>query len=889
MFDVEKVLQKEFKAWRRSPQRATAALRRWAPQLGAARLVQLLGAMKQTSLETNVYHFGAAISACASWLTALELLKFMKLQQVQPNVVVYGGAIGLCDWPMALHLLDQMHQDQVAPNVVVYNAAIKAADWMHACALLEQMHQELVQPDVVTYNSLLRSCNGQWSLKLLQQMKRKKLWPDLVSYNTAMDVLQKSSSWREALEMWRTMPPSPDVVTMNTAMLALVKGSRWPDALVVLRSMPEKHLSPSFISYNIAIKACEEGGRWDVASELLSSMARRRLKVTRISYNSFLSVLQKCGQWQLALEILGSVPGGPDTVSFNAVMSACERVGQWRFTLQLLRQMQQDQAPPDEVSYSAAISACDKVGQWEVALHLLSSMALARVAIDLIACNSAMAACSRAGEWPHALQLLRCMADFLIEADAASYNAVACECLAVRVGSFPGRAWPLVVAIVAEMLDEAVRPNSITVTTAMASIEAAEAWSVALELIRLGAVRSSADAMDLAVVACCQAGAWPEALRLLDATPSSAGSAQSGSSPGLSALLMVCEQEHLKELQASLLTRAASAMVDGTALARVVQAEPNLLGSRVGRGPTELREQLLPTLLRTEDFTRTKLYSKELLLLRSVLVADPSPASALEAMDSLGRSLGEAGVWAKFAGGAKSSTLCAAAAGICGREPLVLEIGTYCGYSAISLAALGAQVVTVEMDPFLVGIARCVLAHVGLSSRVSVFTGHSKLLLPRLRRISGANGYKLIFMDRWGAQYPEDLMLIEELGLLSLGGVLVADNVLRTVAAEFLWRVCKQDPGKYETMILPVTEVSEASDEDWMSVSVHTAAAGPGQSPTVIAGESDRSLPGQWMELQKRSELMRVRTTNSFVSKSEIQEVKEQAKKIFLMSSVGPS
>lgn len=47
----------------------------------------------------------------------------------------------------------------------------------------------------------------------------------------------------------------------------------------------------------------------------------------------------------------------------------------------------------------------------------------------------------------------------------------------------------------------------------------------------------------------------------------------------------------------------------------------------------------------------------------------------------------------------------------------------------------------------------------------------------------------------------------------------------------------------------------QASDEDWMSVSVHTAAAGPGQSPTVIAGESDRSLPGQWMELQKRSEL----------------------------------
>lgn len=302
------------------------------------------------------------------------------------------------------------------------------------------------------------------------------------------------------------------------------------------------------------------------------------------------------------------------------------------------------------------------------------------------------------------------------------------------------------------------------------------------------------------------------------------------------------------------------------------------LANYAGGGIPPLARSTLAPVQADQLFSRTG-YGKELLLLRHVLRAEPGVENTLQAMDSCGEELGDMGLWAKFAGGGKSATLRAAAAGAGGRE--MLEIGTYCGYSAVTLAAAGAQVTTLEMDPVLVGISRCVVAHAGCSHLVRVFTGHSRLLLPRLERLSrpGAKaGYDLIFMDRWGAQYPEDLDLIESLALLKPHGVLVADNVLRTVAAEFLWRISAN--GRYITALVEVNEVAMESDEDWMSISI-------------FRGDAPRLLPSPppWRELQKRSELMRVRTTSSAyrVPRSEIQEVKDLAKKIFQSHGVRPS
>ena len=103
---------------------------------------------------------------------------------------------------------------------------------------------------------------------------------------------------------------------------------------------------------------------------------------------------------------------------------------------------------------------------------------------------------------------------------------------------------------------------------------------------------------------------------------------------------------------------------------------------------------------------------------------------------------------------------------------------------------------------------------------------------------------------------------IRSLTLRPLGSVLLADNVLKTCAAEFLWRVSRQ-PG-YQSVLLPVREA--AGDEDWMSLSARgrPAAAAP--------------PPPRWLELQRRSELMRRRTTRASVPREEILQVTQETK-----------
>ncbi|CAE8646694.1 unnamed protein product [Polarella glacialis] len=153
-----------------------------------------------------------------------------------------------------------------------------------------------------------------------------------------------------------------------------------------------------------------------------------------------------------------------------------------------------------------------------------------------------------------------------------------------------------------------------------------------------------------------------------------------------------------------------------------------------------------------QNIPRSLPYQRELALLRHVLAkAKPgNAASAAAAVDDFGRELGEAGGWAKFAGGSKAAVLLAAMQGgppadhastsetatgtHTGISAGVLEIGTYCGNSALRLAAAlpGVRVTTLELDPVLVAIARALIAFAGLAFAVDVWTGHSKLVLPRL-------------------------------------------------------------------------------------------------------------------------------------------------------------
>jgi len=174
-------------------------------------------------------------------------------------------------------------------------------------------------------------------------------------------------------------------------------------------------------------------------------------------------------------------------------------------------------------------------------------------------------------------------------------------------------------------------------------------------------------------------------------------------------------------------------------------------------------------------------------------------------------------LWLKVAGGSKADVLVAAVC-VAPLRGAILEIGTYCGYSATRMATAcpGVRIVTFEVDPIHAIIAKSMFALAGLAHVVDLWIGYSQVLLQRFHLLGGEVQLRCVYMDQKGSRFVEDLQSLEKQRILLPGALVVADNVLKPGAPLFLWRLLKS--GAYDTRIVGLQEFAMAS-EDWMSIS----------------------------------------------------------------------
>ncbi|XP_014799483.1 PREDICTED: catechol O-methyltransferase [Calidris pugnax] len=120
---------------------------------------------------------------------------------------------------------------------------------------------------------------------------------------------------------------------------------------------------------------------------------------------------------------------------------------------------------------------------------------------------------------------------------------------------------------------------------------------------------------------------------------------------------------------------------------------------------------------------------------------------------------------------------------------VALELGTYCGYSAVRIARLlkaGARLLTVEFNPEFAAIAKQIIEFAGVQDKVKILEGPSEEIIPQLKKKYEVDTLDFVFLDHWKDKYTPDTILIQECNLLRKGSVLLADNVIVPGAPEFL-------------------------------------------------------------------------------------------------------
>uniref|UniRef100_A0A7S0L0X7 catechol O-methyltransferase n=1 Tax=Coccolithus braarudii TaxID=221442 RepID=A0A7S0L0X7_9EUKA len=154
---------------------------------------------------------------------------------------------------------------------------------------------------------------------------------------------------------------------------------------------------------------------------------------------------------------------------------------------------------------------------------------------------------------------------------------------------------------------------------------------------------------------------------------------------------------------------------------------------------------------------------RERALLRHVIAnsTEGDPDSVIAAMDEFWNTYFNGKGSAEWAlrGSALDVAMNKAAPGLC------MELGTYCGYTAVRIGRLlpkGTHLVSLEIEPLFAAIASKVVEHAGLRDSVSVEIGSVIDRLPSITRKHGNGPLSTLLLDHKVTEFLPDLRFLEE-------------------------------------------------------------------------------------------------------------------------------
>jgi catechol O-methyltransferase len=138
---------------------------------------------------------------------------------------------------------------------------------------------------------------------------------------------------------------------------------------------------------------------------------------------------------------------------------------------------------------------------------------------------------------------------------------------------------------------------------------------------------------------------------------------------------------------------------------------------------------------------------------------------------------------------------------------VALELGTYCGYSALRIArsAPAAKVYSVELAAANAEIARRIWAHAGVKDRITCVVGTIGDGGKTLDALAGDHGFSqgsldFMFVDHDKDAYLDDLLSIMDRGWLHPGSIVVADNVRVPGSPKYRAYMREQQGNRWETV-----------------------------------------------------------------------------------------
>ncbi len=111
------------------------------------------------------------------------------------------------------------------------------------------------------------------------------------------------------------------------------------------------------------------------------------------------------------------------------------------------------------------------------------------------------------------------------------------------------------------------------------------------------------------------------------------------------------------------------------------------------------------------------------------------------------------------------------------------------GYSSLRIVSQlspDALFITIEADSYSAEIARSIHEYAGVADRIKIINGYTQNVIPHLTKAYNIDSFDLIFIDHYKDVYVRDFKILEQVGLIKSGTMIVADNVINPGAPDYL-------------------------------------------------------------------------------------------------------
>lgn len=117
------------------------------------------------------------------------------------------------------------------------------------------------------------------------------------------------------------------------------------------------------------------------------------------------------------------------------------------------------------------------------------------------------------------------------------------------------------------------------------------------------------------------------------------------------------------------------------------------------------------------------------------------------------------------------------------KPEIMVELGSYIGYSTVLFAAAvrdngGKEYISFEREPKFARVASSMVNLAGLNDIVRIVVGPSSGSLVKEQKSGRLHRADMVFLDHYKPAYVKDLKIMESLGVIQVGSVLAADNVI---------------------------------------------------------------------------------------------------------------